>query len=241
MKPFFCRIGSKRDLAKRIIKLIPEHSVYVEPFFGGGAVYFRKEPSEREVINDLDSDLIRDYKLLATIRSREFPKSLNTVTKIQRFVDNPPNSQVADLTYAILTRCNGFGGQEGERMYTDSNPFSKLKKIDEYQERMKNTKLLNKDYRTVIKQYDSPDTFFYLDPPYEDSADLYEEGSMDYEDMRKRLDKVKGKWLLSINNSKYIRDVFKGYTMKRILVKAKSNNIIGGKNRTELLIANYDI
>jgi DNA adenine methylase len=239
MKPFFCRIGSKRDIAKRVIKLFPEHTTYVEPFVGGAAVYFQKEPSQREVINDLDSNLIDDYKLLATIKSRDFPKTLNTIPKIQDFVDNPPNSQIAKLTYSILTRCNGFGGIVSDKIYKNSNPFSKLKKLDVYQERMKGTKILNKDYRAVIKKYDSPDTFFYLDPPYENSEELYEEGTMDFEDMRRVLDKVKGKWLLSINNSKRIRDVFKGYNMRRIVVKAKGNDSMGVKNRSELLISNY--
>jgi len=222
--------------------MFPEHTTYVEPFIGGGAVYWAKEPSQHEVINDLDKDLVDDYKLLATVKSRDFPKTLNTVPKIRRFVKNPPHSQAADLTYAILYRCNGFRGVLGGKMYKDSNPFSKLKHIDEYQQRMANTTILNEDYRKVLKKYDGTDSFFYLDPPYEKSGDLYEKSAMDFEAMREALDKVKGKWLMSINDSKYIRDVFKGYKIKGITVKAKghgSEKGIGSHDRKELLISNY--
>lgn len=49
--------GSKWKIANKIISLIPEHHTYVEPFFGSGAVFFRKTPSNIETINDLDNDI----------------------------------------------------------------------------------------------------------------------------------------------------------------------------------------
>ena len=52
MKPIYCRSGSKRSLIKKILPLIPEHTVYVESFIGGGAIYLAKEPSEYEIINE---------------------------------------------------------------------------------------------------------------------------------------------------------------------------------------------
>ena len=64
MRPFFCRVGSKRKYDKALISLFPAHRTYVEPFLGGGAVFFRKEPSEVEVINDLDGKLVADYRLI---------------------------------------------------------------------------------------------------------------------------------------------------------------------------------
>src|SRR5258708_536130 len=46
-------IGGKRRLAKRIVALFPPHVTYCEVFLGGGQVFFRKEPSKVEVLNDL--------------------------------------------------------------------------------------------------------------------------------------------------------------------------------------------
>ena len=55
------RVGGKSRLKKTIIDLLPEHTTYVEPFVGGGAVFFGKEPSSREVVNDLDADIYHIY------------------------------------------------------------------------------------------------------------------------------------------------------------------------------------
>jgi len=240
LRPFFCRIGSKRTLVKKILPLFPPHDTYVEPFFGGGAIFWEKCPSKKEVINDLDTELIKGYKLLKTIKSRNFPTTLNTVSKIQAFVNKKPKTDVDKLVYAILTRCNTFGSKEGLKMYSPSNPYAKLKKIDAYQERLKHTTILNQSYETVLKKYDSPKSFFYLDPPYENSDDLYAEYSIDYEKMRELLDTLKGKWLVSINDSPEIRRVFKGHYYKKLTVKPASNSGLGSKSRKELLIANYE-
>jgi DNA adenine methylase len=239
MKPFFCRVGSKRTMVGRVLKLIPEHKTYVEPFIGGGAVYFAKEPSEREVINDLDTDLIYAYKALATLKDRDFPTNLDSVGKIQRFYDNAPNTKANKLIKFIVRSCNGFGGIPSDTFYKPSNPYAKLKWIDYYQERMENTKILNESYEKVIKKYDSPSAFFYLDPPYENSENLYADSVIDYEAMRELLDGVKGRWLLSINDSSKIRKVFAGYKIRGFTLKAAGNKGIGDKPRRELLISNY--
>ena len=222
LRPFFCRIGSKRDIADFVMEYFPEedeYDTYVEPFIGGAAIYWKKEPTEHEVINDLDGDLIRDYRLLKSIKSRDFPTGLNSVEKIQRFVDKKPRTDADKLTYGILSRCNVWPGREGGTIYKPANPFGKLKKIDAYQERMKDTKIENQSYEKVIAKYDSPKTFFYLDPPYEKSEDLYTHGGFDFEEMRDVLDDVKGKWLLSINDSPNIRRIFKGYFFKAFTIQ----------------------
>jgi DNA adenine methylase len=242
MKPFFCRVGSKRTLVKRILPLFPEHRVYVEPFIGGGAIYFAKEPSEVEVINDLDKDLIDGYKNLKTLQARDFPKSLNTVPELQTYLDRRPRSKKMELIQDIIRFCNGFvSGIPSDTVYKPSDPYAKLKKIDQYQQRLQHTRITNKDYAKVLKEWDSPETFFYLDPPYEKSEGLYAEDTMDFEEMRRNLEKVKGKWLLSINDSKTIRTVFKGFPMKQVCVKPVGNKGVGQKARLELLIANYPL
>lgn len=62
----------KTAACKKIISLIPSHEIYCEPFVGGGAVFFQKEPSKSEIINDINGELInfyevvqRDFSLLA--------------------------------------------------------------------------------------------------------------------------------------------------------------------------------
>lgn len=56
--------GGKQRLLKHILPLFPEHVQYVEPFIGGGAVYFAKQPSKAEVINDIKIEVVNFYKVL---------------------------------------------------------------------------------------------------------------------------------------------------------------------------------
>src|SRR5205807_3601507 len=56
-------IGGKNRLAKRVIEIFPEHTTYVEPFAGGAQVFFRKEPSKVEVLNDLDQEIVNFFRV----------------------------------------------------------------------------------------------------------------------------------------------------------------------------------
>jgi DNA adenine methylase len=252
LRPPFCRIGSKRDIADMVMSYFPDDfDVYVEPFIGSGAIYWKKDPADhKEVINDLDSKLIADYRLLKATDARNFQQGLDSVPELQRFIDKTPKSDADKLTYGVVSRCNRWMGKEEGLIYNDSNPYNKLKNLDLYQQRMRNTIIRNKSYEQVINEFDSPKTFFYLDPPYEESkktGKLYTHGGMgfDYEKLEQVLSKTKGKWLLSINDSPNIRSIFAGYFYHPFTVKAKSRvkaqgkTTIGGKDRKELLISNY--
>ena len=56
-------IGGKNAVAKQIIDLFPGHTTYVEPFAGGAQVFFRKEPSKVEVLNDLDTEMTNLFRV----------------------------------------------------------------------------------------------------------------------------------------------------------------------------------
>jgi DNA adenine methylase len=242
LRPFFCRVGSKRDIASFVMDYFPDpdtYNTYVEPFIGGGAIFWKKTPTDTEVINDLDKDLIAGYRRLRDVKTRDFRTDLNTAPKLQRFVDGPLRSDMDRLTAQLVTACNTFGAMGVGKIYTSSNPATKLRKLDEYQERLRGVKIENQSYEKIIAKYDGPKTFFYLDPPYEDSGGLYKHSAFDYEALRTVLSKTKGRWLLSINDSPNIRRIFKGFFFKSFTVKAKGSVKIGVAARKELLISNY--
>ena len=249
MKPLFCRIGSKTLMADDIISYFPEHSIYVEAFVGGGGVYFKKQPSPIEVINDIDKNLIHAYRVVkrAPIDLSLYTKDLNTIPKIKAFLVSNKNTNADKLTKEIIYTCNGFGSNPISRtknnVYIKSNPYSKLKDIKEYKKRIKNTIIKNTDYKEIIKKYDSKETFFYLDPPYENSekSKIYNNNVLDYEELAFILKQIKGKFLLSINSSINIIKIFKGFKIRTLQLKtnAHKGQILGGKPRVELLISNF--
>ena len=243
MRNLFCRVGNKTPIADHIIRLFPEHDLYVEPFVGSGAIYFHKEPSRKEVINDLDKELMTGYRLVKQVSSDPTKyEDLNTFEKIHKFYHSAPHTKEDKLTHLVLKTCNTFGGTgKGDVQESKpSNPYNKLKNIQEYKDRMKNTTILSQDYKTVIKHYDNAKTLFYLDPPYENSDQLYSNSEMDYNELSNILKRIRGKFILSLNDSSRIRQVFKGFKLKQIQVKTQGNKGIGNGNaRKELIITNF--
>jgi site-specific DNA-adenine methylase len=105
-----------------------------------------------------------------------------------------------------------------------------------YHEKLKKTTILNKDYLAVISKFDSPSTFFYLDPPYENSSktiDAYTD--IDLSNLAEVLKKIKGKFLLSINDSPNIRKLFKDFQMSKVstVYALKKRKVV------ELFFTNY--
>ncbi|WP_049191956.1 DNA adenine methylase, partial [Serratia marcescens] len=64
VSPIIPWVGGKRKLARQILPLFPKHTCYVEPFCGGAALFFSKEPSKVEVVNDINGELINLYRVV---------------------------------------------------------------------------------------------------------------------------------------------------------------------------------
>lgn len=116
--------------------------------------------------------------------------------------------------------------------------------IQELQDRMANVVVENQDFETLIKHYDRPDAFFYLDPPYFSTEDMYEVGFGwdDHVRLRDTLKNIKGKFLLSYNDCDEIRELYNGFSMFDFSrVHSMAQRYEAGKEFKELLIGNYDL
>jgi DNA adenine methylase len=217
VKTPFCRAGKKNIMAPTILKMIPPHNIYVEPFVGSGAILFQKEQSLVEIISDLDKDIIRGFNLIKTY----------TVNKRKELID------------LLINECNTFGSTMRGKLYKNSDQTKKIDKITEYKQRMKSVKIFNKDYKAIIKQFDTEETFFFFDPPYENSGKLYKHNTFDYIEFAEILKNIAGKWLLTINDSPNIRKLFKDFKIKKISDGNHGGTSIGKNVRNELIITNY--
>lgn len=245
MKPFFGRVGGKLRIIKKLLPLVPEHTSYIEPFVGGGSMYWALEPTNKDVINDIDEDLIKGYKLLKQCNTDPKAYIIPKNTKqMQVFVDSKYHNRKEDeLLKLLYMSTNTFGNKGKGKLYESkfSTQSTKLNKLKDYKERMKQTTILNTDYKTVIKKYDTDTTFFFIDPPYEHSDTLYENSDMNYNDLRDILVNLKGYFMLTLNDSKAIRDIFKMFNIKSINVKSYGNSGMGESDRKEVIIMNYKI
>lgn len=212
----------------------------MEPFFGAGSVFFYKEPSKHEVINDLDKDV---YTLLTGFKKYpgdKISKDINgNYTKEIFFKIKDMNHKTnydKFIQILLLNRLSFFSfGKSFGNVFAISSNFK-----DKYNTRLKNTTILNKDYIEVIKKYDSPSTFFYLDPPYTMSDEsYYKEYYINPNELHDLLKNLKGQFLLSYDNNKDIKKIFKDFDIKNITTTYSATTGTPIRTKKEILIKNY--
>jgi len=249
LKPPFARQGNKYALRDTIIPLIPPHKRYVELFAGSGAIFYNKEKAEENILNDLDKATIRNYRLIkkAPTDTEKYRQDLDTLPKIKDFYDNHTNSITDQFLLAHITTNNGFSGKPvktSSGIYKPYNPYNIVPKLPEYKELLKGVTLTNKDYEAIVNKYDDKHTFFFIDPPYENTEEGYgyaETTDFDFDRLASVLRDIKGNFLLTINDSPRIRKLFAEFIIKPVKVISQWKNASEkhGKVRKELIITNY--
>jgi len=177
MKTPISYYGGKQRMATKIIKLIPKHQTYIEPFFGGGAVFWQKEPSKGEVINDKNSNVINFYvqlknnyrKLKKLIDATLFARA--TVKKANNLLFNNVSATEVERAWAFWIMCNSTFGRNPKKNNgpaIDNNGCSarsfwnkKTNFTKDLEERLYSVFIECDDAVKVIKKKDRPDAFFY--------------------------------------------------------------------------------
>lgn len=258
--------GGKTYLASRIIGLMPSHTHYVEPFFGGGAVLLAKDPEGvSEVVNDLNYDLTNFWCSLQSEESFE---------ELKRRLDPTPFSEV-EWEGSEIDSKNSSGGKTGRaaaffircRMsmsgrMKDFAPLSRTRTrrgmneqasawmncvdgLPEIHARLRRVVILNRPAVEVIKQQDGPQTLFYCDPPYlpETRASsgeyAHEMTSADHVELLNCLKTVKGRVIISGYPSHLYEEALHDWTRVDFDLP---NNAAGGKSKrrmTECVWCNF--
>ncbi len=182
--------GSKWVLAKWIIGHFPRHECYVEPYGGGAAVLLQKPRSWLEVYNDKDDQVVNFFRVL-----RERPSDLVRAIELtpyakteweMAFINDPDPVERARRFYVraymsiagataqwntgwrrqkVISKVNGK-----KKMTPASLSFMKVEHLYAVANRFRGVQIECDDALAVIKRYDSPETLFYLDPPYPSST-----------------------------------------------------------------------
>lgn len=252
--------GGKQQLLPKILPCIPRHRIYSEPFFGGGSVFFAKEPAEIEMINDINSQVVNFYK----VAKRNFKKLKDEIDvtlyseeqylQAKEIYHNAPDAEKDTVLRAwslfVLSHQtflhiidNSWAFSRGKNVAVT---FQNKKEMFDrrYVKRLERTQIFCRDALRVITNADAPETFHFVDPPYIDTNCGHYEGYTedDFKSLLNALEKVEGKFLLTTFSTeildKYV-DKNGWYQIKFEMHKSASGK--AGEKKVEVFTMNYEL
>jgi len=172
--------GSKWTLADWIIEHIPNHRIYLEPYFGSGAIFFNKTPSEIETINDVSGDVVNLFKVI-----RDTPELLAELVNFtpwsrdEYYLSYEKTGNNLEDARRFLIRCwmafgtktsgrTGWRNDIAGRKYVSCPNMWKIvpERILLTALRLKDAQIENQAAPDLIRRYKNSEVLIYADPPY---------------------------------------------------------------------------
>jgi DNA adenine methylase len=260
LNPLIKWSGGKKDEIKKFINYIPKnYDIYIEPFIGGGALYFHLNP-KKAVINDVHNELIDFYQSIKDGNSKliykfmkEHPNEEKIYYKVRTY--KPKNKlENAQRFYYLRKTC--FRGMLRYNNKGEFNiPYGRYKNYNfediinsNYEKLLKNTEIFNKDFELLFNNYNSENNFMFLDPPYDSEFTDYgycSFGKEEHKRLAKCFKETKIKCLMIIGKTDFITELYKDYIVgeykKNYRFKLHSGRIGNEINTKHLIIMNYNI
>jgi DNA adenine methylase len=259
LKPLVKWSGGKSDEIKQFEKYFPsEYDTYIEPFIGGGSVYFNLSP-KKAIISDVHCELIDFYKCIGEGKSKEIhdfmidtPNDEETYYKIRDKMTINDTLDNAKRFYYQRKTC--FRGMLRYNKNGKFNiPFGKYKTINysevvnpHYEDLLKRTEILNASFEHVFETYNNENNFMFLDPPYDSEFTDYGYCQFGKEEQKKLatlFKETKIKCLMVIGKTKFIEELYKDYIVdeydKKYKFKLYAGRIGSEINTKHLIIKNY--
>lgn len=248
--------GGKANLAQRIVRMIPRHRVYCEPFFGSGAVFFAKADSEVSLINDRLGIVVNFWRVVkdhfeelkeqvnGSLHSRDIHKEAKCLLNLEPGLDDVRRAWAfwysANFSFAGV-----LGGGWG---YSKSGVSPLVRKLDIFNsfayKRLQNTYIENKDALDLFEFWDGYDTFWYCDPPYINTEQGHYKGysEADYEGLLEKLSGIQGKFILSSYPNTILEAAVRkhGWESTQIGVKCNAKRCNTREDRVEVLAWNFE-
>jgi DNA adenine methylase len=251
-RPIIPWIGGKRRLAKTILPLFPIHQCYVEPFAGGAALFFLKEPAEVEVLNDINLELVTLYRVVQHHLEefcRQFKWALVS-RKIYEWAQMTNPETLTDIQrsarFYYLQKLASGGKVHGQTFgtATTSPPRLNLLRLEEDLSqahlRLSRVCIEHLPWERCIEKYDREHTLFYCDPPYYGTEGYGVEFGLDqYTAISKHARGIKGKMIISVNDIPEMRRAFKGLETRSVDINYTVGGSGKGRGKKELIITNW--
>jgi len=258
LRPIVKWSGGKKDELKNIIPHVPHtYSIYLEPFIGGGAVYFHLNP-KYSVINDVHKELIDFYQSIKNGHTNEIynfmknhPNDEKTYYKVRGY-DNTDMLDNAKRFYYLRKTC--FRGMLRYNKKGKFNiPFGRYKtynfeeiKNEGYENILKRTEIFNKSFETIFNDYNDSNNFMFLDPPYDSKFTNYGYctfGKDEHIKLAKCFKETSIKCLMIIGKTPFIQELYKDYIVdeydKKYRFKLHSGRVDNKINTKHLIVKNY--
>lgn len=226
MKTPITYYGGKQTMLKHIRPLIPDHICYCESFAGGAAVFFDKTPAKVNVINDLNGELINFYRTVVSDPNgfkKEVLQTLHCRGQHQHawYIYNHPDyfTQIQRAWAIWVLSQQSFSGILNGSFSIEKRKGAKPRKLnnaklvfcDELIELLEKSTIECDDAFKIIKRYDTPDTFHFIDPPYVGSDMGHYAGMFNDQNLEQLLElcsTLKGKFMLTM----YPNDIIRRYS-----------------------------
>lgn len=259
LKPLVKWSGGKSDEIKMFDKYFPKHyTKYIEPFVGGGSVYFYLNPNNA-VISDVHTELIDLYKSIGDGKGKEIfdfmkqnPNDETTYYKVRDKMEvNTPLDSAKRFYYERKTCFRGMLRYNKNGKF--NIPFGRYKTINysellnkDYETLLGRTEILNKGFEYIFENYNDENNFMFLDPPYDSEFTDYGYCQFGKEEQKKLaalFKNTKIKCLMVIGKTKFIEELYNGYIVaeydKKYRFKLYDNRIGDEINTKHLIIKNY--
>lgn len=251
VKPILRWPGGKSRLLKTLLPMFPPHVCYVEPFAGGLAVLLAKERSPREVINDINHDIVALYMSV----QNHLPEVMRQVDQLvgsrdmfHLFGRNPGLTEIQRAVRFLYRNRVSFGGDCHSfgvaKTRGGGGDFTRVKVnelIEAVHQRLDGVTIESVPYEQCFRNQDSPDTFFFCDPPYLHAKIKAYQGwdEKQLAQFRRQLDKLKGKWLVTLDDSPFNRELFADCQLIPVVTQNRcvNNRKHGDQKFGELIIA----
>jgi DNA adenine methylase len=260
--------GGKFNHLGFILPKLPKTHIYCEAFGGAGTVLINREPSPVEILNDIDSNIYNFFKVLQNnyedlIRKLQFTlwsrKEYEDARKIINSEEYMTLNSIerARLFYIWIRQCRSgypnsvwsFSKDAVRRNISQvvSRWLSSIDQLPEIVARLKTVIIENRNALEVIKDYDSKDTLFYLDPPYIEDSRIakqvykFEYTNLDYEKLFSLLNTILGKVAISNYQSLSLLKLAKGWFLSIDKKKGIGGISKSKSKRQEILLTNYKV
>jgi DNA adenine methylase len=228
-------IGGKNRVAKRIIELIPDHRIYIEPFGNTASVLLQKPKANQEVYNDIESNVtnffmvLRDNPIGLYNACVSLPYSEHMYYEFlkSKVPDDPLDKAVR---FFYLNRC-GFLGSNSKGFKTNSPTrnyakfyYKECERFLAVSKRFQNVEITNKNFKKVITKYqDDPEAFFLCDPPYYDGTNYYSTDFKlaDHSVLAHQLANIKGKAMVCHSKNYQIHKLYTGLGFRSEVIRTK--------------------